>query len=122
MNKAINKIFSLNSMRAFSNYKFLKSCEIFFDILWATSPLSSMGKWLFQKFLKIQTVVFEKCNVETSSNDLCLLRCLFNVKWHRIDKHMFIRRGRIFFSCKHGNTMKSMEFSKATIKSTSYMY
>ena len=44
MNKAINKVFSFNSMHAFSSYKFLKSCEIFFDNFWATSPLTSMGK------------------------------------------------------------------------------
>ena len=65
MNKAIYKIISLNSMHAFSRYNFLKSCEIFFDNFWATSPLTSMGKWLFHKFHKIQTVVFETCNVET---------------------------------------------------------
>ena len=57
MNKEINKIISLNSMDAFSRYNFLQSCERFFDNFWATSPLRSMGKWLFHKFHKIQTVV-----------------------------------------------------------------
>ena len=78
MNKAINKIFSMNSMQAFSSYKFFfKVVKYFFDNFWA-SPLASMGTWLFQNFHKMLTVVFEKCNVETSSNNLCLLLYLFN--------------------------------------------
>ena len=70
----------------------------------------SMGKWLFQNFIKILTVVYRKCNVETSSKNLCLLLLFIDFQmtpksWEYIDHE---RQDN--FSCKHENTCKSMEF------------
>ena len=42
-----------------------KAAEIF-DDFW-TLPLTSMEKRHFQNFIKVQTVVFEKCKIKTSS-------------------------------------------------------
>ena len=39
----------------------------FYNNFLTTLPLMSMEKWHFQNFVKVLTVVFEKCLVETSS-------------------------------------------------------
>ena len=39
-----------------------------------------MGKLLFQNFLKFQTAVYRKCNVETSPTHLYLLLYLFDLQ------------------------------------------
>ena len=54
MNKAINKVFSLNSMLAFSSYTFLKSCKIFFDNFWAMLPLTQWENGFFKNSLRFK--------------------------------------------------------------------
>ena len=61
--KVIFLSFSLNFHPCILKLQRLKQFAIFF----LTSPLTSMEKWHFQNFVKVETVVFEKCKDETLS-------------------------------------------------------
>ena len=55
---------------------------------------------------------YEKCNVETSPNKLCLLLYLFNFQMTPKSRIYVDQKRQDNFSCKHENTWKNMEFSK----------
>ena len=89
-----------------------KSMEIptLWKYFWSlTSPLTLMGKYVFQNFLKFQTVVYRKCDVQTSQNHLCLLLYLFNLQTTPKSCKYVDQKTQDNFSCKHENTCKSME-------------
>ena len=100
-------------------FKKLRDFFFFFGNFWATSPLTSMGNFLLQNFAKLKTFVFQKCKVETSPNDLCLLLDLFNFAMIAKSLKYVDQKRQDTFYCKSENTLKSMEFSKVT---NNYVY
>ena len=70
-----------------------------------------MGTWLLQNFIKFLTLVYTKCNVETSSNNTCLLLYLFNFQMTPKSLKYFDKERHDDFSCKHENTYKSMKIT-----------